>query len=54
MIWNKAAGQDMEFFAFYRSLEAYKNALTDGNASMVLSHDSEFFQFFLQIDEIGR
>lgn len=46
MIWNKAAGQDMEFFAFYRSLEAYKNALTDGNASMVLSPDSEFFQFF--------
>ena len=35
-----------EFFAFYRSLEAYKNALTDGNASMVLSPDSEFFQFF--------
>ena len=48
MIWNNAAGQDMEFFAFYRSLEAYKNALSDGNAAMVLSPDSEFFQFFRQ------
>ena len=46
MSWNKAAGQDMEFFAFYRSLEAYKNALTAGNASMVLSPASEFFQYF--------
>lgn len=45
-IWNKAAGQDISFFNFYRSLEAYKNALADGNASMVLSPDSEFFQFF--------
>ena len=48
MIWNNAAGQDMEFYAFYRSLEAYKNALSDGNAAMVLSPDSEFFQFFRQ------
>lgn len=45
-IWNKAAGQDIAFFNFYRSLEAYKNALTDGNASLVLSPDSDFFQFF--------
>ena len=46
MIWNKAAGQDMEFYSFYRSLEAYKNALSDGNAALVLSPESEFFQFF--------
>lgn len=45
-IWNKAAGQDTEFFAFYRSLEAYKNSLANGDTSMVLSPDSEFFQFF--------
>lgn len=45
-IWNKAAGQDITFFNFYRSLEAYKNALADGNASMVLSPESDFFQFF--------
>lgn len=46
LIWNQAAGQDMEFFTFYRSLEAYKNALADGTATMVLSPDSEFFQYF--------
>ena len=45
-IWNRAAGQDIAFFNFYRSLEAYKNALGDGKSSMVLSPDSEFFQFF--------
>ena len=45
-IYADAFGKDPEFARFYRSLEAYKNALTDGNASMVLSPDSEFFQFF--------
>ena len=45
-IWNNAAGKDIEFFSFYRSLEAYKNSLTDGKSSMILSPDSEFFHFF--------
>lgn len=46
-IWNNAAGVDPKFYAFYRSLEAYKNALADkDNTSMVLSPDNEFFQFF--------
>ena len=45
-IWNEAAGQDMKFFAFYRSLMAYGNALADGNTSLVLSPESEFFKFF--------
>lgn len=45
-IWNRAAGQDIAFFNFYRSLEAYKNALANGSSSMVLSPDSDFFQFF--------
>ncbi|MDO4184754.1 MAG: protease modulator HflC [Rhodospirillales bacterium] len=45
-IWNNAAGKDVEFFNFYRSLEAYKNSLSDGKSSMILSPDSEFFHFF--------
>ncbi|MBR1649304.1 MAG: protease modulator HflC [Alphaproteobacteria bacterium] len=45
-IWNKSAGQDVEFFNFYRSLEAYKKALGEGKSSMVLSPESDFFQFF--------
>ena len=32
-IWNKAAGVDPKFFAFYRSLEAYKNSFADKSPS---------------------
>ncbi len=47
VIWNKAAGADPQFYGFYRSLEAYKNALgTPGNTSMVLSPNAEFFEYF--------
>ena len=46
MLWNKAAGQDIKFFEFYRSLEAYKNALSNNNSSMVISPDNEFLQYF--------
>lgn len=45
-IWNDAANLDPSFYAFYRSLEAYKNSLGDGNTSLVLSPDSEFFEYF--------
>lgn len=54
-IWNKAAGVDTMFFAFYRSLEAYKNALGGkSGTSMVLSPDNEFFDYFKQTSKIGR
>lgn len=45
-IWNQAANMDPQFFAFYRSLEAYKNAFGNGKTSMVLSPNAEFFDFF--------
>lgn len=47
-IWNQAAGQDVGFFAFYRSLEAYKKSLGSdkGDTFMVISPDSEFFEYF--------
>ena len=38
--------QRAEFFAFYRSLEAYKTSLQDGQTTILLSPDSEFFQYF--------
>ena len=44
-ILGEAFGQDMEFFDFYRSMEAYGEALGEGT-TMVLSPDSEFFRFF--------
>ena len=42
---NDAFGKDVEFFGFYRSMEAYGEALGDGT-TMVLSPDSEFFRYF--------
>ncbi|EAQ26290.1 protease modulator HflC [Roseovarius sp. 217] len=44
-IYAEAYGQDPEFYAFYRSLEAYEKALTGGNSSMVMTPDSEFFDY---------
>ena len=41
-----AYGQDAEFYAFYRSLEAYRNSLGDGKTVMVLDPDSEFLRYF--------
>lgn len=45
-IWNNAANTDPEFYAYYRSLEAYRKAMGNGDTSMVLSPNSEFFEFF--------
>ena len=42
---NDAFGKDAEFFGFYRSMEAYGEALGAGT-TMVLSPDSEFFRYF--------
>jgi len=44
-IYAEAYGADEEFFAFYRSLEAYEKALQGGNSSMVMTPDSEFFDY---------
>ena len=41
-----AYGQDAEFYAFYRSLEAYRQSLADGKTTMVLEPDSEFLRYF--------
>jgi membrane protease subunit HflC len=41
-----AFGQDKEFFAFYRSLQAYRDALNGRDTSFVLSPDGNFFRFF--------
>jgi membrane protease subunit HflC len=44
-IYAEAFNLDPEFFAFSRSLTSYERALTGENASMVLSPDSEFFNY---------
>jgi len=45
-IFAEAFGKDPEFFAFYRNMQAYENALIGGETSLILSPDSEFFKFF--------
>ncbi|UWQ50896.1 protease modulator HflC [Leisingera caerulea] len=44
-IFATAYGADPEFFEFYRSLNAYVGALQGSNSSMVLSPDSDFFNY---------
>lgn len=45
-VFAEAFGRDPEFFAFYRSLSAYEKALKGSNSSLVISPDSEFFDYF--------
>ena len=44
-IYAEAFGRDPEFFAFTRSLTSYERALQGGNTSLVISPDSEFFDY---------
>ncbi|MBV8800050.1 MAG: protease modulator HflC [Alphaproteobacteria bacterium] len=41
-----AFGQDADFFAFYRSMQAYQEALPGENTTLVTSPNSDFFHFF--------
>jgi membrane protease subunit HflC len=45
-VFADAFGKDPDFFAFYRSMQAYKAALKSGDTRMLLSPDSQFFQYF--------
>ncbi|GLQ06417.1 protease modulator HflC [Sneathiella chinensis] len=45
-IFAEAFGKDPDFFSFYRSMQAYREAISDDDTSMVLSPDSEFFRYF--------
>ncbi len=44
-IFAQAFGADPEFFEFYRSLTAYERALKGSNSTMVMSPNSEFFNY---------
>ena len=50
-IFADAFGQDPDFFAFYRAMQAYEKALIGGETSLILSPDSEFFKFFGNIKQ---
>ncbi len=52
-IFAEAFGRDPDFFRFYRSMQAYENAIKPGDTRMVLSPDSEFFRYFQDPDGGG-
>ena len=47
-------GRDSEFYAFYRSLEAYKQSFKDKNDVMVLDPSSAFFKYLKSPSRAGR
>lgn len=44
-IYAKAFGQDQEFYAFYRSLKAYRESFADKTDVLVLDPSSDFFRY---------
>ena len=53
-IYAQAYNQDPEFFAFYRSLQAYKTSFEDGKGMLILKPDSEFMRYFSQPAAAGK
>ena len=49
-IYADSFGQDAEFFAFYRSMEAYRKSFGESDTTMVLSPNSSFFRYLLDKD----
>ena len=47
-IYAKAYGADQEFYAFHRSLMAYRESFADKSDVMVLSPDNDFFKYMEQ------
>ena len=45
-VFAGAFGKDPDFFAFYRSMQAYQGALKSGDTRMLLSPNSQFFRYF--------
>ncbi len=45
-VFAEAYGRDPEFFAFYRSMQAYEQSLKAGDTRLVLTPDSPFFRYF--------
>lgn len=45
-IYADAYSKDPEFYAFYRSMDAYKNSLSGDGTTLILTPDSEFLRYF--------
>jgi membrane protease subunit HflC len=51
-IFAEAFGKDIDFFGFYRSMQAYESGMRHNDTRMVLNPDSEFFRYF--VDPSGK
>jgi len=51
-----AAQRDPAFWSFYRSMQAYREAFSEGDTRLVLTPDSEFFRYFREsgLETAGR
>jgi membrane protease subunit HflC len=49
-IFADSYGKDINFFNFYKTMQAYKESLDKDNTSFVLSPDSDFMRFFEKLD----
>ena len=45
-IFADAFNQDQDFFAFYRSMQAYEHGLKSNDTRMLLTPESSFFRYF--------
>jgi membrane protease subunit HflC len=45
-IFAEAFSKNPEFFQFWRTMQAWKEAFADGESRMLLSPDSDFFKYF--------
>jgi membrane protease subunit HflC len=45
-IYAKAFDRDKDFYAFYRRMEAYKQAFSGGGSTMILNPETDFFRYF--------
>jgi membrane protease subunit HflC len=49
-IFAEAYGKDTDFFAFYRSMQAYEASLKNQDTRLILNPNSSFFRFFIDPD----
>jgi len=52
-IFADAFQQDAEFFQFWRTMQAMREAFSDGDSRMLLSPEGDFFKYFRELPDVG-
>ncbi len=52
-IFAEAFGRDVDFFTFYRTMQAYREALNAGDTTLVLSPDGDFLRYLTSFEGIA-